>query len=68
MYEKCKEGLHPLKEIMRTSDGFVDNVVRWCPKCGAIVVDSDCDGRIYPGRYMKMILPTLAKEHNWTKK
>lgn len=65
MYEKCKEGLHPLKEIMRTSNGFVDQVVRWCPDCGAIVVDVDCDGRVYAGNCIKMKLPKLAKEHNW---
>lgn len=65
MYKKCKEGLHPLKEIMRTDDGFADIVVRWCPDCGAIVVDAECDGRIYAGHRMKMVLPKLAKEHNW---
>lgn len=62
MYENCKEGKHPLKEIMRTSDGFVDKVVRWCPDCGAVVVDMDSDGRVYPGRFMKMKLPVLCKD------
>ena len=60
MYEKCKEGLHPLKEISRTSDGFTDKVIRWCPNCGAIVVDMECDGRVYAGRYQKMLLPTAS--------
>lgn len=66
MYEKCKEGLHPLKEIMRKHDCVADTVVRWCPDCGAIVVDADCDGRVYAGHHMKMVLPKLAKEYNWT--
>ena len=67
-YQKCKEGLHPLKEILRTDyDGLADKVVRWCPNCGAIVVDLDCDNRVYPGRVMKMKLPELAKENNWEK-
>ena len=66
MYEKCKEGKHPLKEISRTSDGFTDKVIRWCPDCGAIVIDMESDGRVYPGRYQKMNLPALCKEkiHN----
>lgn len=39
MYEKCKEGLHPLVELVRTSDGFSDQVIRWCPDCGAVVIN-----------------------------
>lgn len=65
MYKKCKEGLHPLKEISRNSDGFVDRVTRWCPNCGAIVIDMEYDGRVYPGHYKKMLLPKLAREHVW---
>ena len=68
MCEKCKEGLHPLKEIRRYTGGVADSVIRWCPDCGAIVIDAECDGRVYPGHYMKMKLPKLAKEHNWTNK
>lgn len=64
MYKKCEEGLHPLYEISRTSDGFVDKVIRWCPDCGAIVIDMECDGRIYPGRYKKMQLPNYRKNKN----
>ena len=62
MYEKCKNGLHPLIELARISDGFSDKVVRWCPDCGAVVIDIDCDGRVYAGRIMKMKLPKLAKD------
>lgn len=65
MYEKCKEGLHPLRVISRINDGFVDKVIRWCPNCGAIVIDMECDGRVYAGHYKQMVLPKLAKEHNW---
>lgn len=57
----CKKGLHPLKEVVRTTDGFVDKVVRWCPECGAIVIDMESDGRVWPGYYNKMMLPNLAK-------
>lgn len=66
MYTKCSEGQHPLREIARTSDGFTDKVIRWCPVCGAIVIDMEVDGRVYPGRYQKMQLPKLCKDkiHN----
>lgn len=55
----CDRKNHPLKEILRT--GYTDdkqNVVRWCPDCGAVVVDSEFDGRIDPGRVMKMRFPS----------
>ena len=61
MYTNCKEGKHPLKEISRSSDGFTDKVIRWCPVCGALVIDMENDGRVYPGHYKKMQLPTLCK-------
>lgn len=61
MYEKCKEGLHPLMEVYRHYNGFEHEVVRWCPVCGAIVVDVDVDGRTYAGHCMKMLLPELAE-------
>ena len=57
--EKCLQGLHPLKTIYTDSDGFVDTVVRWCPECGAIVIDNDVDGRVYPGKVMSMKLSNL---------
>ena len=60
--KKCIDGLHPLKEIYRDTDGFVDIVVRWCPECGAVVVDSDLDGRTYPGKIMNMKLCRLYEE------
>lgn len=60
--ERCLHGLHPLKEIYRTNRGFEDEVVRWCPECGAIVVDCDLDNRIYPGRVMKMRLSKLYRK------
>lgn len=57
--EKCLQGLHPLKTIYTDSDGFVDVVIRWCPECGAVVVDNDVDGRVYPGKIMPMKLSNL---------
>jgi hypothetical protein len=41
--------------IHRESDSYDGDsiVVRWCTKCGAIVVDLDYDGRTAPGAVMK---------------
>ncbi len=35
-------------------------VVRWCPNCGAVVVDEDYDGRTNAGAYMPMRFPSKA--------
>lgn len=34
------------------------NTVRWCPRCGAVVIDLDYDGRTNAGQVMKMRVPT----------
>jgi hypothetical protein len=39
-----------------------EDVVRWCPSCGAIVVDKDVDNHTYAGRGMKMKTPILAQQ------
>lgn len=50
-----------LIEVLRASAGYdVDAVARWCPTCGAIVVDGELDNRTYPGKYMKMRGPKSA--------
>jgi valyl-tRNA synthetase len=54
----CDKKNHPLVEIYRASEGYdVDHVVQWCPDCGAVVVDAECDNRVYPGRIIKMRFP-----------
>jgi hypothetical protein len=60
--KQCLKGLHPLKVIYTDSDGFADIVIRWCPECGAIVIDNDVDNRIYPGKVMPMKLSRLYQE------
>lgn len=37
------------------------NVVRWCPECGAIVIDVDRHDNINRGEVMKMRIPTISK-------
>ena len=55
-WDICK-GNHTLIEILRDEMVVGCRVVQWCNKCGAVVVDGECDGRIYPGKYSKMRLP-----------
>jgi hypothetical protein len=50
-----------LIEVLSSNLGFDEYAVaRWCPNCGAIVVDSDFDNRTSPGKYMKMRKPRNA--------
>lgn len=66
MCEKCKEGMHPLIDILsleKSQSLDVSKTIRWCSDCGAIVIDAECDGRLYPGRYMKMRMPKASKEY-----
>lgn len=57
----CKKGLHPLIAILTVSQAFdTEKVVRWCPECGAIVIDMDYDGRTKPGHYMNMCFPNIT--------
>ena len=62
MLEECKKGKHDLRFIMRQSINILeDDVVKWCSICGCIVIDTESDGRIYPGRIMKMASPLISK-------
>ena len=62
----CEKGLHPFKVITRTSLSFDrEEVVRWCPKCGAIVVDMDFDNRTNPGYYKKIEYPEITCKYGF---
>jgi len=59
--EACNKGNHPLVELTRTWLGYGgEEVVRWCPVCGSVVVDVDVDGRTMAGKIMKMRSPVVA--------
>lgn len=64
-FESCKKGLHP---FVKVASFFVDSysgeakVVRWCPECGAVVVDMDYDGRTSAGYYKKLQYPNITKQ------
>jgi hypothetical protein len=53
----CKSGNHSLIVILSSNHWDCDEVVRWCKKCGAVVVDVEVDGRVQPGRVMPMKFP-----------
>lgn len=40
--------------------GETDAVVRWCPKCGAVVIDKEYDCRL-ASYYVKMKFPEITK-------
>jgi len=51
-----------LYSLFRVStDPDLDAVVRWCPKCGAVVVDREHDNKIF-GSYVKMKFPELTRK------
>ena len=53
------EHVGELQEIYRHIQSDLEEVVvRWYPACGAVVVDGESDGRIYPGRVKKMMFPS----------
>jgi len=41
--------------------GEFDAVVRWCPKCGAVVIDKTYDNRL-AGSYVKMKFPKITRK------
>ncbi len=51
-------------EIYRDGPPMEETVVRWCKECGAIIVDLDCGGRVYPGRITSMTWPNIIKKVN----
>jgi len=61
--EKCSGGKHSLIAVSNKMGSFCGEieVVQWCEGCGAIVIDSMVDGRVYPGRIMPMIFPQVTK-------
>lgn len=63
-FNGCKKGLHPFKVISSSMVGFNEaKVVRWCPECGAIVVDMDSDNRTYAGYYKTLQYPNITKKY-----
>ncbi len=58
----CLAGNHQLIVIYRDSHSdLCESVVRWCEKCGSVVVDTDYEGHTNPGTLMKMQSPSITK-------
>lgn len=59
----CMQGNHSLTELCNADIGSDEKaILRWCKICGAVVIDVEVDGRLYPGELMKMHFPQLFKE------
>lgn len=59
----CNKGQHEFIPILFSKkDIYPEEVVRWCPICGAIRVDSTTSGQIHRSYVRKLQLPDLAKE------
>jgi predicted RNA-binding Zn-ribbon protein involved in translation (DUF1610 family) len=57
----CRAGEHPLEDILTIrSIPLIETVVRWCPTCGAVVIDMDSDNRTNAGAVMKMRVPEVT--------
>jgi ribosomal protein S27AE len=54
---------HDLQVIQysRYPGDVVERVVRWCARCGAVVVDGQSDDRLYPGHFIAMRRPEATK-------
>lgn len=59
---KCFGADHEFEVISSRSAGDpgVSAVVRWCSRCGGVVVDADIDGRTDPGRFAAMRFPATV--------
>lgn len=62
-FDGCKKGLHPFKVVASFKCGDEEKVVRWCPECGAVVVDMDYDNRTNAGYYKELQYPNITKKY-----
>lgn len=62
-FSECQKGLHRFKIITKRDFGDEELAVRWCPQCGAIVVDREFDGRLDPGYYQKLKYPEITEKY-----
>ena len=52
--DSCLKGNHELTTIYKVGSDYESDVVKWCPHCGAVVVDKEFDGRTNPGQVVNM--------------
>jgi hypothetical protein len=63
----CDGKNHPLITVFSDEPLYTEpldpyHVIRWCPDCGAVVVDLEIDGRLV-GHSTRMRFPELAYIH-----
>jgi len=68
-FEMCGDCLVEILRVRHDPVADTDAVVRWCPKCGAVVVDEDLDGRTKPGalatiRFPRAVLDAAREKEN----
>lgn len=56
---KCEHNLIDIQSFTYGPGTY--RTVRWCTKCGGVVIDMDVDGRIWPGHIMSMRFPEIVK-------
>jgi len=63
----CFEGNQHVGQLLEifsfTSPDDSDEIVKWCPICGAVVIDQEVDNRVYSGRIMQMRFPKWTKQN-----
>jgi hypothetical protein len=61
-FNEKNQHIGPLKELDRTEITYdEDVVVKWCPQCGATVVDHEYDCRVV-GNFTKMVFPAITRK------
>lgn len=67
-FNKKHQHIGRLKTLIDIDTGWNCSAsVRWCPRCGATVVDRISDGRIF-GHYVNMQFPEITKNSNFSRK
>lgn len=56
----CLKGQHNLIPVYSHGTADEEVVVRWCPDCGAVVVDKDIDGKTFAGKIRRLQAPKIA--------
>ena len=58
--QACQGGNHTFVTILQIEiDECEYKTVRWCERCGSIVIDHKIDGITIPGYYMKLRHPLI---------
>jgi hypothetical protein len=59
-YNEKNQHIGNLKVLRRFTHLDTESVVRWCPECGAVVIDREVDDRLM-GSVVDMKFPEITK-------